>query len=388
MTPLLFVLPWLGLLAFVLFVVREPTELPAPPSGEADAASLVSVIVPARDEALNIETCLASLTQSTYPAFEVVVVDDRSSDDTARLARSFDAGNARRLVVIDGAELPPGWLGKPWACWQGAQVADGQLLLFTDADTVHGRDLLGRAVAGLAEERADLLTLMGRQLMETFWEKLVQPQIFFMMVCRFPRFESLVRSSRWREAIANGQFLLFRREVYESFGGHQAVRDEVAEDLALAQVVKRGGHVLRIRGARADLATRMYRSLAHLVEGWSKNIVQGGLQTYPPGLRPFVAPASLTFGVGLWLMPPAAVVLGALGVIGPEWLVWSASVYGISVVLWGHFMWRMGAPVTYAPLYPLGAIVGTYIFVLSWIRGRHVVWKGRSYELPPSSERV
>jgi chlorobactene glucosyltransferase len=388
MTPLLFALPWLGLLAFVLFVVREPTELPAAPSGDADVASLVSVIVPARDEAHNIEPCLASLTKSTYPAFEVVVVDDRSSDDTARLARSLEAGGARRLVVIDGEELPHGWLGKPWACWQGAQVAEGQLLLFTDADTVHGHDLLGRAVAGLAEERADLLTLMGSQLMETFWEKLVQPQIFLTMVCRFPRFESLVRSSRWREAIANGQFLLFRREVYESFGGHQAVRDEVAEDLALAQVVKRGGHALRIRGARADLATRMYRSLAHLVEGWSKNIVQGGLQTFPPWLRPFVAPVSLTFGVGLWLVPPVALVLGAVGVIGPGWLAWSASVYGISVVLWGYFMGRMGAPVLYAPLYPLGALVGTYIFVLSWIRGRHVVWKGRSYKLPPSSERV
>jgi epoxyqueuosine reductase len=344
---------------------------------------LVSVIVPARDEALNIEGCLTSLTSSTYPAFEVIVVDDRSSDDTGRIARSVESGAARRLVVIDGEKLPAGWLGKPWACWQGAQAAEGELLLFTDADTSHGPDLLGRAVAGLAEERADLLTIVGRQLMETFWEKLVQPQVFLAMVCRFPRFESMARSDSWRDAIANGQFLLFRREAYESFGGHRAVKDEVVEDLALAQVVKREGYVLRIRRAHFDLATRMYRSLSHLVEGWSKNIVQGGLQTFPRPLRPLIAPLSLTTGVGLWLAPPLALLLSSIGVLGPAWLIWSAVVWGISVVLWIHFSRRMGAPAVYGLLYPLGALIGTYIFLLSWSRGRRVVWKGRSYELPP-----
>jgi chlorobactene glucosyltransferase len=267
-------------------------------------------------------------------------------------------------------------------------VAKGDLLLFTDADTIHGPRLLGRAVAGLAEERADLLTLLGRQLMVTFWEKLVQPQVFLTMVLRFPRFETLARNSRWRDAIANGQFLLFRREVYDSFGGHLAVKDEVVEDLALAQVVKRTGHVLRIRGASTDLSTRMYRSLAHLVEGWSKNIIQGGLQTTPPWIRPLVAPFSLAAGVGLWLLPPAILLLSAVGLAGSQWLLWSATACGISVVLWAHFMRRMGAPASHAPLYPLGALVGTYIFLRSWIGGRNVVWKGRSYELPPLSDRV
>lgn len=389
MTPLLLALPWLALLAYVVLVVREPTELPAAPSGDsAGEPGLVSVIVPARDEALNIESCLASVTKSAYPRFEVVVVDDRSSDGTGRIARSVDAGRAKRLVVIDGDELPLGWLGKPWACWQGAQAASGELLLFTDADTIHGPNLLGRAVAGLQEERADLLTILGRQLMVTFWEKLVQPQVFLTMICRFPRLESSARSSRWREAIANGQFLLFRREAYESFGGHEAVRDEVAEDLALAQVVKRAGQALRIRSAQEDLATRMYRSLPHLVEGWSKNIVQGGLQTFPHAMRPLVAPLSFATGVGLWLAPPVMLLLALIGVVGQAWLIWSTVVCSISVVLWTHFSRRMGAPAAFGLLYPLGAALGTYIFVRSWSRGRHVVWKGRHYELPPTSERA
>ena len=145
----------------------------------------MSVVVPARDEAVNIGSCVASLAASTYPDFELVVVDDRSSDGTATLARAMGPGNARALRVLDGTELPEGWLGKPWACAQGAAGATGELLLFTDADTVHGPDLLGRAVAALEEDRADLLTVTGRQLMGSFWERLVQPQIFLMMIFRF-----------------------------------------------------------------------------------------------------------------------------------------------------------------------------------------------------------
>lgn len=399
MTPFLLALPWLAFLFFVVFVVREPRELPDWQPSRREVP-LVSVIVPARNEALNIEACLGSLTRSAYPSFEVIVVDDRSSDDTGDIARRIAPGNAVSVSVLDGEELPAGWLGKPWACWQGAAVAQGDLLLFTDADTVHRPALLGRAVAGLREEGADLLTLVGTQIMKTFWERLVQPQVFLTMACRFPRFEGLARNDRWRDAIANGQFLLFRRDAYEAIGGHESVRDEVVEDLALAQHVKRGGHALRIRRAQADLETRMYRSLPHLVEGWSKNLVMGGVQTFPGWVRPLVAPLSLGAGVVLWLVPPAALMVSLAGRLGlgsgaggsligdSAWLIWSASVYAISALLLAHFTRRMGAPAVYGLLYPLGALIGMYIFVRSWTRGRHVVWKGRSYDLPPMSERA
>ncbi len=388
MTPLLLTLPWLGVLAFLLFVARLPRELPGPGARAAAEAPFVSVIVPARNEALNIEACVGSLTASTYPAFEVIVVDDGSDDGTARLVRSMSPGNARRLHVIDGEELPPGWLGKPWACRQGAAAAGGELLLFTDADTIHGPELLGRAVLGLREERADLLTVIGRQLMESFWERLVQPQIFLVMLFRFPRFEKAAQNGRWRDAIANGQFMLFPRDAYEQLGGHEAVRDEVVEDLALAQLVKRRGLSLRIRSAETDLATRMYRSLGHIVEGWSKNIIMGGLQSVPPAARSFVAPLSLGVGVGLWLAPPAALVASLAGVGGSGLLLWSATAYAVSVVVWGLFTRQMGGPLSYGPLYPLGSLVGTYIFIRSWRRGRHIEWKGRRYEVPRASERA
>ena len=203
------------------FIARVPSELPG--AGVPDELPSVSVIVPARNEALNIERCVSSLTASEYPHFDVIIVDDRSEDGTADLARAISSGNAQRVTVLEGAELPDDWIGKPWACHQGAAVATGDLLLFTDADTTHGPALLARAVAGLREEKADLLTVLGRQLMETFWERLVQPQIFLAMLLRFPDFERAAKSRRWRDAIANGQYLLFTRSCYEALGGHEAV---------------------------------------------------------------------------------------------------------------------------------------------------------------------
>ena len=410
MTPFLFALPWLFLLLFVVFVVKIPRELPVADAERAadverdmeerrpDAAAgpvSVSVIVPARNEALNIVTCLESLAKTEHSDFEIIVVDDRSDDETADLASSVSPGRARSIQVIAGEEVPEGWLGKPWACHQASRLATGGLLLFTDADTTHGSQLLSRAIVALKEDGADLLTVAGRQLMESFWERLVQPHIFLMMLIRFPDFERIARNDRWRDAIANGQYLLFHRAAYEAIGGHEAVRDEVVEDLALAQHVKRAGLQLRVRSAEVDLETRMYRSLGELVEGWSKNIVMGGLQSFPPHLRPFVPAVSFLGGFGLWLAAPVVLVawlfgwIGGGGVfVGPGLLTWALSVYAVSAALWSYFSHRMGVLAPYGLLYPLGAVVGSWIFLRSWVRGSTVEWKGRTYRVPRASERA
>lgn len=390
MTALLLALPWLLILLFVLFVARVPSDLPEADErrGAGAPGPLVSVVVPARNESLNIETCLRSITASSYRCFEVIVVDDRSEDDTAALAGGVPAGRARSIDVIGGEPLPEGWLGKPWACHQGAARARGDLLLFTDADTTHHPDLLGRAVAGLGEEGADLLTVVGRQLMETFWERLVQPQIFLVMLFRFPDFERTAKNGRWRDAIANGQFLLFTRKAYEAIGGHEAVRDEVVEDLALAQRVKRAGLALRIRGAELLLDTRMYRSLSELVAGWSKNLVIGGLQSLPPAIRPLVAPVSLLSGIALWIAPPLLLGGALAGALPEAFVPWASTACALSALTFAAFTRQMGVRWTYGLLYPLGAAVGTYILLRSWTRGRTVEWKGRRYTLPAMSERA
>lgn len=408
---LLLAVPWIASAFFIRFVARLPRPLPdfrvdgseprhevagaAPEAGRWERP-LVSVVVPARNEAHNIERCLSSLAASRYPAFEVVVVDDRSEDDTRARALAVPRGAARRIAVVEGTPLPDGWLGKPWACWQGAAEARGDVLLFTDADTRHEPELLARAVDGMVEERADLLTLVGRQEMETFWERLVQPHVFLGMLYRFPDFERVAANDRWRDAIANGQYILMPRRAYEHIDGHRAVRDEVAEDLALAQHMKRAGLRLRVRSAEDALSTRMYRSLAELVAGWSKNLFLGGSQSFPPALRPLVGPVSVLGGIALWLVPPAVLVWAvAAGLAAPlagggphTTLAWASTAVAASVFQFGYFTRRMGAPAWYGLLYPLGAAVTTYIFLRAWTRGRNVEWKGRSYRVPSARDRT
>lgn len=405
----LWLLPWFGLFGYVTFLTRFPTAMEeAPPEPEGP---LVSVIVPARNEARSIEECLRSITRSDYPNFEVIVVDDRSEDDTFALASSVPVGNAERIEVVRGKELPDDWLGKPWACRQGAKVARGAWLLFTDADTVHGPQLISKAVRAATVQEADLFTVAGRQLVETFWEKLVQTQVFLTMLLRFPDFERTARNKNWRDAIANGQFLLFRLDAYRAISGHRAVRNEVVEDLALAQHVKRAGLALRIGGGVDDLSTRMYRSLRELIDGWSKNLVLGGQQTLPPWLRGVAAPATLVVGIVVWLAAPAVLLLWSagggfdfggvdLGVQGETFvedvgqiatdtalLTWAGAAYLLNTLTWGLFARRVDVELWYAPLHPLGAAVGVWIFARAWWRGRRVEWKGRSYVLPPVSER-
>lgn len=390
----LLALPWVALLLFVRLAVRFPRALPlasgsAPPGGWPS----VSVIVPARDEAHNIGRCLGTLTSSTYPDFEIIVVDDRSEDGTGDLARARHPDSARRILVVPGAPLPKGWLGKPWACEQGAAAATGQVLLFTDADTTHAPDLLERAVRGLVDEQADLLTLVGTQIMGTFWERLVQPHVFLGMLFRFPDFERVAANDRWRDAIANGQFIMMPRDAYACVGRHESVRDEVVEDLALAQHVKRAGMRLRVRGAEDVLSTRMYRSLGELVAGWSKNLMIGGQQSFPRWIRPLVPPLAVAGGVLLWLVPPIALAVAVSGMAGEgrgmasTFFIWAAIAVAASASLFAYFSARMGAPAWYGLLYPLGALVTSFIFLRSWIRGRNVVWKGRRYRVPATGTR-
>jgi chlorobactene glucosyltransferase len=344
----------------------------------------VSVIIPARNESGQIETVLRSVLASTYRPLEVLVVDDRSTDDTAAKVEAM-ARDDGRLRLVRGEPLPSGWYGKPWACRQGARAATGELLVFTDADTTHDPALLGHAVAMLHRERADLLTLSPKQLVVSFWERLIMPQIWVILGLRYHPARVNGRTDPW-DVIANGQFLLFPRASYEAMGTHDVVKGEVVEDLALAQHVVRQGRRLRFVFAQTLMETRMYQNLGQLVEGWSKNLYLGSRLTYPgrpllQALAPFMIMASLLF----WLLPPLGVLAAVTGG-APALRGWAGLATAFASGFWALMSFGMGAPMWYGLLYPLGAGAALCILLRSMLRGaRKVEWRGRVYDERTSS---
>jgi chlorobactene glucosyltransferase len=376
LAEILATLPWLVPYASLLRLARaQPNLSDIPPVH----GTPVTVIIPARNEAQGIEAVARSILASSYQPFDLIVVDDRSTDDTASVVERLAAEDPR-LRLVRGAPLPEGWYGKPWACAQGADHATGTLLLFTDADTRHEPELLGRAVAALRRERADLLTVSPHQRCVTFWERVIMPQIWLLLGVRYHP-ARVNRARRERDVIANGQFILTSREAYLAVGSHAAVRHEVAEDLALAQAYLRHDRRLYFAFAERLMETRMYRSLAQLVEGWSKNLYLGGRRSFPeePGLRTLV-PLMLTAALVFWLVPPMLLVLAALGVdVGwPTRAALAATAF--SAGFWMLLAHGMRIPMGYGLLYPLGALVTLYIAARSiWRGGRRVEWRGRVY---------
>lgn len=339
----------------------------------ATTGPLVSVIVPARNEARNIGVCLRSLLATAYPACEIIVVDDRSTDETAAIVTSMATADAAQPIrLVRGSETPVGWYGKQWALAQGHRAARGDLLLFVDADTRHHPELLPRAVAALQSERVDLLTVIPRQELGSFWERLLQPHILFALGARIGDVRRMNRTRTSWNAIANGQFILTPRTAYEGVGTHERVRDLVVDDLALAQAYVADARDIFLVHAQAFMATRMYRSLGEIVAGWTKNLALGAPRMLPP-----VAPLRAAFPWVMWLP--------ALAWIAPP-VVWLAtgSVVALVAVLWSLVLWAAvyraeGVAPAYALLCPLAAVVVAFIVLRSAWRGQRVEWKGRVY---------
>jgi chlorobactene glucosyltransferase len=379
-TLLLLTLPWILVFLYLVFFFRNPRGVPDSTHLTERDLPFVTVIIPARNEEANIEACVRSLCASTYPAFEVLVVDDESQDRTAEVVKGLPSGNASRLKLLKGDPPPQGWFGKPWACHQGARLATGEVLLFTDADTSHGPDLLRLAVGGLIVDEADLYTVVGRQIMGSFWERVLQPQFFMLLAARYPRAGTPKRPHQWRHAIANGQYLLFTRESYDAFGGHESVATEVVEDLRIAQLMVQGGWRMVLRESK-ELQTRMYRSLGGLVEGWSKNVSTAALQTTAAWLLPIILPLSFFSGAFLWILPPATLIWTSYSGSFGTWFLWSGLTTGVSVLIWSSVSALMRSNPLYGFLYPLGSSIGLFIFSKSWLRGTSIRWKGRDYHM-------
>jgi chlorobactene glucosyltransferase len=353
-----------------------PGRGPRPPG----PLELISVIVPARNEARNIRRCVLALLAQTYPNYEIIVVDDRSSDETPGILATLQQEYPDRFQVVEGGDLPSDWAGKPHALHLGVQAAHGDWLCFVDADTFAAPDLLAAALTTAQTYQADLFTLLTNQELGSFWEKAILPLVFTALSFGFPAEQ--VNDPRRPQAIANGQFILIRRAVYTAVGGYAAIRNQIAEDKALAQQVKQHGYRLIVADGRRVASTRMYTRFAEIWEGWTKNIFLGMRDRL--GL--------LLFGAFVGLVAALLLPVWLLG--GLYWFL-STGAAGAALVaiqafaLWTYLIyWRVRASLAFkiSPLYaftlPLGAFIFTAMMFASAFKvlsGQGVTWKGRTY---------
>ena len=371
--------PWIVLPAITIWRVRNSRELAdLPPDPPADAP-LISVIIPARNERRNIESSVRAALGGNYPNIEVVVVDDRSTDGTGDIARHI-ARDDPRVSVIETTPLPDDWFGKPWACTLGARVARGDTFCFTDADAQHGPHLASRAARAMADRSLDMLTVAGRQELGTFWENVVQPHVFWMLGSRYGGTESINDARNVKDKIANGQCIFVRRSAYESIGGHEAVYDQVAEDVAIAQRLFAAGKNTAVILGHDELSTRMYTSLAEVMAGWRKNVFTGGRVAMPWGrLGQLIFPLLLLVAPLFTLLPPLTLLISAVVGVAPTLTVGATIATAAQLVTWVLVYRFMRAPTRYAAIYPLGAIVFAIIALQAIARGSRVEWKDRTY---------
>lgn len=341
-------LPAMQLLAG-LAASRHYRSLPRLPETGPGSAGLVSIIVPARNEAPRLPALLRSLHSLDGVDYEIIVVDDASQDETAAVARTHGAS------VLRVAGPPAGWSGKCYACHVGAEAATGEWLLFTDADTVHGPQSLRRALGA-----PGLTSLLARQRCQSFWERLLLPYAYALY------FAGAARANQpGGTDIANGQYLLFDRSTYRRIGGHAAVRGSVIEDVELARRVRAVGRQVRLFRAEEELEVRMYTDLSSLWEGLSKNAFRFVCHSPRSGIR--TALTGLLLGASLPLSlrrgQPRALLLAAPMLVLAPWLR------------------RFEVPAWYLLLQPLAAAV-FQLLALDSMRctlTRSARWKGRRY---------
>ena len=337
----------------------------------------VSILVPARNEEGRIGACLRSLLDQDYPDYEVIVLDDQSTDGT--MVEILQVKNEfPRLVVVKGKPLPEGWLGKNWACHQLAESADGRILFYTDADTLHEPGSLSSIIRIVEGEKADLLTGVPRQVMRNWSERLLVPLFPWAFYSFNPL--PLAYAIRFPElSAAVGQLMVFRREAYEKIGGHSRVKESMVEDLDLARAIKAAGLRWRVMDVTGLISCRMYHNGGEVFQGLAKNL-------FPA----FEYRVLLYLFVWLWLgfvfLEPLAVLLaGALGapLAADAWIkAWVC--VALACFQWIFVFSRLKLPAWPGFFYPV-FITGFLAMAFSsfWltVTGR-TSWKGRSIYPP------
>ena len=380
---------WLIVLVRVRRIAStRPTVLCGLDSPEPDGGwPSVSVIIPAHNEERVIERCVRSILDQDYPCLEAIVVLDRCTDRTLEILQSIASGDDR-LLLIENDDCPPDWAGKCNAAKIGSSRAGGDMLLFVDADTHAHRDVV-RAAVGLARERGlDLLSLLSTLTCNSAYERNSQPVASMTLMSLYPM--DIINRPSQKRSFANGQFMLFERERYESIGGHDAVKEVLLEDIAFARCVNRAGGRIHILNADGMFNCSMYSTPEAFRNGWMRIFIEG-CRRKPARMRK-IAFRVLFTGCILPLARVLAVGTGVATFLLSTQLVGLMAMSAGFLCLLMQFgtlaeIHRMGRqPICSVWRHPLGAVVVSGILrraaeVIS--SGTPVVWAGKTYILEP-----
>ncbi|MFH5831842.1 glycosyltransferase [Halalkalibaculum sp. DA384] len=346
----------------------------------------VSLCIPARNEESNIRRCVETALDQRYPHLEVLVLDDQSTDKTGAILSSLKQNHPRseNLVLLKGKPKPADWLGKPWACQQLAEAAEGEILIFADADTWFEKQTVGRVVRTMGRDVVDMVTVWPRQVLGSFWEKMLIPLVYYALLSLLP-VHYVFRAPRWMPpflysrvtplfAAACGQFMAFKANSYHKIGGHQSVKSQVVEDVALAKKIKSAGLSMRMYYGSRAVGCRMYRSEKEIREGFRKNFLAGfgyrlpffglmGLLHLLVYVYPFVmlawAISAGSVAIFMWAGIPVLLILAHRFLLA-RWFGWNP-LYGL--------------------LHPVSVLWFQLLAVISakdYLGDSSVTWKGRS----------
>jgi chlorobactene glucosyltransferase len=324
----------------------------------------VVVCIPARNEARNIGTLLELLRTQTVAPRSILVLDDHSHDETASIVAE-QAREDARIHLLDGASLPPGWTGKNWACHQLAKAAEGDVLLFVDADVRPGRRAIEDTLDTFDRYHADAVSAFPQQLLVGTAAAMIIP-VMDLILYGFLPLPLVHRTRATSLAAANGQWFGFRREMYRRIGGHAAVRDAIVEDVTLARAVKRVGGRLVLAVGKGSVACRMYERFGEIREGFSKNFFAAF------GFNTPVFLGVLALFLTIFVLPFGLLFTSS----------WAPALLAVLMILLirGILAWGAGHSLVTVLLHPFGVLAAVLIGLdairLRYRRGA-VRWKGR-----------
>ncbi len=361
---------WVPVGVWLMLNMRALTVLESIPVKQDQSFPTVSIVIPARNEERNLAQALESVLALEYPGLEIIVVNDRSTDGTGEILEQLAARNPR-LTVIAIADLPAGWLGKPYALQRGAQRARGEFILFTDADIVFHPAALGKAMVHVQANRLDHVTVMPETIMSGVFLRALSATFVLFLCIIFQPWN--VRNPKSRRYMGIGAFNVIRTSAYRALGGHQPIALRPDDDLKFGKLVKRHGYRQDVLNGKGMVMVEWYRSVAELIDGLMKNVFAG--MEYRISWLIGATFVSLFMHVWPWI-----------GV----WVAdgWPQAWYAVTVVMivgsFGSALTSFGMQCWYGLLFPFTTTLLVYIqcrsaFMTLWRGG--IVWRGTFYEL-------